>query len=157
MVKIGINKNKDGLQNAPNAPFFNCVYSKSERKYCKIEPFTISEKYIENPEAYQELEPTKVITKVLAKQEGCKVVTDNNNDNNDNNKYTHAIFQTKVLKFKDDVEFLCLEGEPGVMHVRSASRVGCGDNGLNRKRVEMLRKAYNNELKTLENTIAPSA
>lgn len=50
--------------------------------------------------------------------------------------YLHAIFTTKIMRFKDDVEF---ELEGRTLHVRSASRVGYSDLGANRKRVEWLR------------------
>ena len=52
--------------------------------------------------------------------------------------YAHIVFRTALLRFKDDLE---LEQEDGVVHVRSASRVGYSDLGVNRKRVEALRDA----------------
>ena len=52
--------------------------------------------------------------------------------------YLHAVFSTAVFRFKDDVEF---EVDDGVVHVRSASRLGYGDMGANRKRVEAIRHA----------------
>jgi uncharacterized protein (DUF1499 family) len=55
--------------------------------------------------------------------------------------YLYAQFTTKWLKFVDDVEFWASPGE-GVIHVRSASRVGRRDFGVNRKRVEAIRAAY---------------
>ncbi len=52
--------------------------------------------------------------------------------------YLHAVFTTPLLRFRDDVEFLVDPGA-GVLHVRSASRVGYSDLGKNRARVEELR------------------
>jgi uncharacterized protein (DUF1499 family) len=52
--------------------------------------------------------------------------------------YLHAEFSSKLMGFVDDVEFTCDEGA-GVLHVRSASRLGRRDFGVNRKRVEALR------------------
>lgn len=52
--------------------------------------------------------------------------------------YLRYVVSTRWLGFKDDVE---LEVGPDAVHVRSASRVGYGDLGVNRKRVEALRKA----------------
>ncbi len=52
--------------------------------------------------------------------------------------YLHAEFTTSVLKFTDDVEFW-LDPAAGVVQVRSASRIGRGDFGANRKRIEALR------------------
>jgi len=51
-----------------------------------------------------------------------------------------AEFRTR-LGFVDDLEFL-IDEERGVVQVRSASRTGYWDLGVNRKRVEALRKAY---------------
>ena len=44
------------------------------------------------------------------------------------------------LKFTDDLE-LALDTSARVIHVRSASRIGRGDLGVNRKRVEAIRAA----------------
>ncbi len=52
--------------------------------------------------------------------------------------YLHAVYTSLVFRFKDDVEF---EQGDGVVHVRSASRVGHSDLGANRKRVEAIRQA----------------
>ena len=52
--------------------------------------------------------------------------------------YVGAVFTSKLMGFVDDVEFR--KGDDGV-HVRSASRVGHSDMGVNAKRVEALRAA----------------
>lgn len=52
--------------------------------------------------------------------------------------YLHAEMRTRWLKFTDDLELL-LDEPAGLIHVRSASRVGQLDFGANRKRVELLR------------------
>ncbi len=52
--------------------------------------------------------------------------------------YLHAEASTALLGFVDDLECL-LDGSARVIHVRSASRVGYSDLGVNRKRVEILR------------------
>ncbi len=52
--------------------------------------------------------------------------------------YIRAEFTSLIMRFVDDVEFW-LE-QPGVVHVRSASRLGYSDLGANRKRVERLRE-----------------
>lgn len=54
--------------------------------------------------------------------------------------YIHAVFTSLLFRFKDDVEFLKSEGD-AVIHMRSASRVGHSDLGVNRKRLEGIRKA----------------
>jgi uncharacterized protein (DUF1499 family) len=55
--------------------------------------------------------------------------------------YIRAEFRTTVLRFVDDVEFLA-EPETKNIHVRSASRVGRSDLGVNRSRVEVIRAAF---------------
>ena len=52
--------------------------------------------------------------------------------------YLYAEYKSKLLGFVDDVEFLVSEKE-GVIHVRSASRLGRRDYGVNRARVESIR------------------
>ena len=54
--------------------------------------------------------------------------------------YVYAQCQTRWLKFTDDLE-LALDTSARVIHVRSASRIGRGDLGVNRKRVEAIRAA----------------
>ena len=53
--------------------------------------------------------------------------------------YIHAEFETPVLGFVDDVEFL-LDARAGCIHVRSASRLGRKDFGVNRRRIESIRE-----------------
>jgi uncharacterized protein (DUF1499 family) len=55
--------------------------------------------------------------------------------------YIYAQSQTKVLKFVDDVEFW-VNPTKSVIDVRSASRLGREDFGVNRARVEAIRSAY---------------
>ena len=52
--------------------------------------------------------------------------------------YLYAEFRTPLMRFVDDVE-LFQDAKAGVLHVRSASRLGRRDFGVNRKRVEALR------------------
>ena len=52
--------------------------------------------------------------------------------------YLYAEFKSKLLGFVDDVEFTYDE-KAAVIHVRSASRLGRRDFGVNRARVEALR------------------
>lgn len=52
--------------------------------------------------------------------------------------YLYAEYRTPLMKFVDDVEF-AVDEKAGVIHVRSASRLGRRDFGVNRARVESLR------------------
>lgn len=53
-------------------------------------------------------------------------------------EYLHYEVRTRLMRFVDDVEF-GLNREQGIIDVRSASRVGYSDMGVNRKRVEDIR------------------
>jgi len=57
-------------------------------------------------------------------------------------KETDEVIDAKVtslvFRFVDDVQIL-LDKEAGLIHIRSASRTGYSDLGVNRKRVEKLR------------------
>lgn len=52
--------------------------------------------------------------------------------------YLYVRCETRLMKFVDDVEFW-FDTDSGVIQVRSASRVGRSDFGLNRRRIEELR------------------
>ncbi|KNC86168.1 hypothetical protein SARC_01694 [Sphaeroforma arctica JP610] len=65
--------------------------------------------------------------------------------------YQHYTYTTYIMKFVDDVEFLA-DAEAKVLHVRAASRVGRSDFGVNRKRVEAIRKAFSAPTKTKTTT-----
>ena len=59
--------------------------------------------------------------------------------------YLAATFTSSVFRFVDDLE-LRIDADQKTIHLRSASRVGHGDRGANRKRVELLKKSF--QLKT---------
>jgi uncharacterized protein (DUF1499 family) len=52
--------------------------------------------------------------------------------------YLYAEFTTRWLRFVDDVEFL-LDEPTAMIHLRSASRLGRRDFGVNRERIETIR------------------
>ena len=52
--------------------------------------------------------------------------------------YLHAEFRSRLMGFVDDVE-LVFDERAGVLHLRSASRLGRRDFNMNRERVEALR------------------
>lgn len=60
--------------------------------------------------------------------------------------YLYAEFRSELMGFVDDVEFVFDEAA-GLIHVRSASRLGRRDFGVNRARVERLRNAISGDLK----------
>lgn len=69
---------------------------------------------------------------VIGAMDGGKVVRTDGD-------YLYAQYTTKLMRFVDDVEFW-FDPKAGVVQVRSASRVGAGDLGVNRERVEEIRR-----------------
>jgi uncharacterized protein (DUF1499 family) len=53
--------------------------------------------------------------------------------------YLRAEARSRFFRFVDDLE-LALDPEAGILAVRSASRIGYSDRGVNRRRVETLRR-----------------
>lgn len=55
--------------------------------------------------------------------------------------YVYAEYVSSVFRFVDDAEFYILDGGLGrsIIHVRSASRTGHSDFGVNRDRIERIR------------------
>lgn len=55
--------------------------------------------------------------------------------------YWHIEFRSRVFRFVDDVEFL-FDAQTRLIHVRSASRVGHSDLGVNRTRIAKIRSLF---------------
>ncbi|MCJ7772313.1 MAG: DUF1499 domain-containing protein, partial [Desulfobacterales bacterium] len=122
-VTIGLRDGK--LTPCPNKP--NCVSSDHKGKTSEIEPLS----FRETPEkAWKNLKLT--VTNI-----GGKIEKDDNN-------YLWATFRTKLFRFVDDMEFR-MDVESKVIHLRSASRVGYSDMGVNKRRVEKLRSKFYQE------------
>lgn len=58
-----------------------------------------------------------------------------------NDTYLYAEFTSRLMGYVDDVEF-SVDPAQSVIHVRSASRLGESDLGVNRKRIEAIRAAF---------------
>ena len=59
---------------------------------------------------------------------------------NDGN-YIAATFTSSLFRFVDDFE-IRIDENSGLMHIRSASRVGYGDMGVNARRVDKFQKRF---------------
>ena len=62
----------------------------------------------------------------------------------DTGQYLHVEVRSLIFRFVDDVEFLLSDNDE-LIHVRSASRTGQSDFGVNRRRVERIRTRFNQE------------
>ncbi|MFP4252831.1 MAG: DUF1499 domain-containing protein [Halothece sp.] len=119
-TNLGVSAGK--LAPCPETP--NCVCSQSEDSEHQIDPLP-----------YVDIDDLK---KVVNNMERTTIVEENEN-------YLYAEFKSKLMGFVDDVEFHKDEINQ-VIHVRSASRLGKSDLGVNRKRVEAIRQS----LETIE-------
>jgi len=103
----------------------NCISSLSSISEQYISPF----KFSENPE-----KKFKKLCQIVAAQAGTEIKYQDD-------IYIHAIFRSRFFRFKDDLEFLYDE-KTSRCNVRSASRSGYYDFGVNRRRVEKIRKIF---------------
>jgi uncharacterized protein (DUF1499 family) len=74
------------------------------------------------------------LQQLVAAQPGASVVEQGTD-------YLYAQFKTPTLQFVDDVEFW-VDPATGVVQLRSASRIGRKDFGVNRARIETLRAQW---------------
>lgn len=108
------------LPACPSSP--NCVSSQATDADHAIAPFKI----VGNVE-----EAWTALKKALISQSRT-VITDETGNT------LHAQATSLVFRFVDDIDAI-LDTDARLIHIRSASRTGYGDFGVNRKRVEMLR------------------
>lgn len=113
------------LAPCPGSP--NCVSSEEASEPSRIEPLI----FTGNPEAAWDCLKRAVLGM------GGTI-------GRDEDDYLWATFKTSLFRFVDDVEFR-MDAPNTVIHVRSASRIGYSDFGVNRKRVETLRRRFSEE------------
>ncbi len=104
-----------------NSP--NCVSSQAQDKDHFIEPFKIT---VSSEEAWKALKQAIEDTPRL-------VIT------HETHNSLHAEATSFLMRFVDDINVL-LDKEESLIHIRSASRIGHSDFGVNRKRIEALRE-----------------
>jgi uncharacterized protein (DUF1499 family) len=111
------------LAACPQTP--NCVSSQAEEGRHAIAPFS----FAGNAQAAWGRLRTAVLSepRITLVEEGAN--------------YLHVEARSRLFGFVDDVEFL-LVPEEELIHLRSASRSGYSDFGVNRRRVERLRRAF---------------
>lgn len=114
-------ENEHHLTPCPDKP--NCVSSQSQQKTQTIQAFLL----LNNN---QLLSWGKLITAI--EQSGGEILVNEG-------QYCHAVFTSRLFRFKDDFEARLYEKH---IDIRSASRAGTSDFGQNRKRVEKIRQLY---------------
>lgn len=111
------------IRKCPGTP--NCVSSMEENEKYYIEPIFV----IGTPQEIKDK-----LLKIISKIENTQVVVSDDN-------YIQVEFSSELFKFIDDVQFYFPLKEKGktLIYVRSTSRRGYYDFGVNRKRIELIR------------------
>jgi len=107
------------LSPCPETP--NCVCSEYQVESAFVEPLT----YTTTAE-----QAWAKIKQVISETGGSVIIEDAD--------YLRVVYETPLLRYVDDVEFRQDKNLQRI-HVRSASRVGESDLGVNRKRVEKIK------------------
>ena len=118
---LGVTNGK--LSPCPESP--NCVASQSDDKKHFIAPFSYEGSLAEARES---------LAALIKSMRRARIVTFKDD-------YIHAEFASRIFRFVDDVE-LFLDDKTKTIHLRSASRVGYWDLGINRKRMETIRALF---------------
>lgn len=119
----GLGHDQGRLSPCPDSP--NCVSSQAEDPQHAIKPLTY------------EGSRAEAVSRLITVLESIDRMTVEQREQ----EYIRAVARTRVFKFADDLEFYFPDDEP-VIHVRSASRVGHSDLGVNRKRMEDIRSRF---------------
>ena len=113
---------RDGkLKPPPTSP--NCVSSQAQDTTHAIAPLA----YKGTAEA-----ALKAVAEIVRATPRTRIISQTND-------YLYAEYETALMGYVDDVEFW-LPPDAKFIHVRSASRLGHSDLGLNRKRIEDIRQ-----------------
>ena len=102
----------------------NCIFSKSSTALHMIAPLIYQNSFLEAKEK---------LLKVIKSMPRSEIVTNKES-------FLHVEFTSKIFRFVDDVEFYF--NAPGIIHFRSASRIGHSDMGVNRHRIEEIRHLF---------------
>ncbi len=111
------------LRPCPDSP--NCISSESTNPKQRIEPLRYETSMAEARTKLQRLVESMNRTTVLA----------------ETSNYLRVAFRVPLTGFVDDVEFRFDEGQK-VIHMRSASRTGHWDLGVNRRRLVTIQDAW---------------
>ncbi len=114
-------KGSAALAPCPSSP--NCVSTLATDDGHAIAPFRYRKARAEAKEVLKDAIRSMPRTKLVEEEDA----------------YLHYEFTSLLLRFVDDVEFV-LDDETKTIHFRSASRTGYGDFGVNRQRMEEIRR-----------------
>jgi apolipoprotein D and lipocalin family protein len=123
-IKTDSKENIKMITSCPSTP--NCVSSIDRDRKHFIQPLRF---------AGSVKDAQSRLLNILSELKRARIVTIEND-------FIEAEFTSFVFRFVDDVEFY-FDDRHKVIHVKSASRVGYSDLGVNRRRVEKIRKLFN--------------
>ncbi|MBU1194299.1 MAG: DUF1499 domain-containing protein [Proteobacteria bacterium] len=115
------------LYPCPESP--NCVSSMTDSKSHFIPALSYK---TDKQKAYE------VLVNLLSVYPGAAIISQTDD-------YLYVEFKSRLFRFVDDVEFYFPEGS-SLIHVRSASRLGYSDMNVNRKRLENIRRQFEDAL-----------
>jgi len=119
----GLGLKQGRLAPCPQSP--NCVSSQADDEKHGMEPIPYSTSLDQARERMRSIVLSMPRSKILA----------------DTGDYMHVEFKSKLWRFVDDVEFQ-FDDSRKLIQFRSASRVGYSDMGVNRKRMETIRRKF---------------
>ena len=112
-------------QLAPCPPRPNCVCSQDTSAGHRIEPLLVPASLAD---------PFEQLVQLMRSWPRTQFVQQTAN-------YLHVEVRTLLFRFVDDVEFYWDQGS-SLIHIRSASRLGYSDLGTNRRRLERIRRQF---------------
>ncbi len=115
------NSEASDFLDCPDTP--NCVSSLAKNPKHRVEPFKLNK----DPKT-----SWSIVEKTVELLLRTKVVSADSSN-------IHAECKSMIFQFVDDLT-LHLTPSKGIIHIRSASRIGYSDFGVNRRRVENIRK-----------------
>ena len=119
---------------APCPTTLNCISSQGTDEWHYTAPLRYTG---------EQSEARKKLISAIESMDRAVVITDKDN-------YIHAEYTSRLFRFMDDVE-LYFDDANKIIHVRSASRIGYSDHGVNRTRVDQLRFKFNRLLNSEAN------
>lgn len=107
-----------------------------DRPNCICSEFEADATHYTDPVVFSQITTSEVLSRLknsIGEMGGSIQTVDGN--------YLAATFTSAFFRFVDDLE-IRIDSDQKMIHMRSASRVGYSDRGVNRERIERLKKLY---------------
>ncbi|UCE54827.1 MAG: DUF1499 domain-containing protein [Desulfobacterales bacterium] len=129
---MNMNEHTKTMEPCPKTP--NCVSSVDTDRRHSVNPLRF---------AGSAKDAQYMLLRILNEIEGARVVTFEKN-------YIQVEFISSVFRFTDDVHFY-FDDHKKIIHVKSTSRLGFYDLGVNRRRIEKIRRRFDQGEKSYSN------